>query len=488
MAIFGYCWKCPKLKPYPNSSNFIRHFNTSHIVKTRNFICPLCKRDLQGRNWFESHLCEPINENLEVANYKVRDETTFVHNLMKDQTTLQMAQFCISEQYCLSNLWPPISVPTNMRKISKKYNYKNYGNPSQGMKILITALKEQCEAGDIEGLGEGLFLHRNINVYHGNENEPICQLRESVTRPNHRELQVEFHGSNEWHVTLLSPPKPRYSTPLDIQKNDHLVVFKTYAKGSKYMYHQHQYPQFKKVGLNLFTRPWMIDYLDLEHMTGLKLEAYWTLVDRLFFMGEKDRRKINLPAAVLLARLIMRQNLSIQMLTNIFALKKTQIGAIFKCISISHYSAGNYISRMWTHPETTNDILDNYFAYVDSKIDRLHHEILSKFSDPKQLNRKPFVICLDSKKFALMKSSDLQFQKRTYYDKKNQHYITLTAACTLDGTIVNFTKPSVSITPAVGDALISSFFIAEDNLLELMGEKRHTGLSRIIKGTDNYFW
>ena len=87
-----------------------------------------------------------------------------------------------------------------------------------------------------------------------------------------------------------------------------------------------------------------------------------------------------------------------------------------------------------------------------------------------------------------MKSSDLQFQKRTYYDKKNQHYITLTAACTLDGTIVNFTKPSVSITPAVGDALISSFFIAEDNLLELMGEKRHTGLSRIIKGTDNYFW
>ena len=402
-------------------------------------MCPICKRDCGERSRFENHACEPINENVVVAIYQLRDETTYAHSLLKSLTKLQLAKFCTNEKYALSNLWPPISVPFSHRKLSAKYNYKNYCNPSTGAKILIGALKELYESGD----SSGLIIHRNIDVMHGIDSiDPVCRIREHVSRPLHQELIVVPEGENYWRCTLNKPPKTSHPKPLDIQKNDRLVVFKMYGKGPKYLYPQHQWPPFLKSGHNLFLNPWMIDWKDLEHMTGLKLEAFWYLVDRLFFIGERDRRKINLPAAVLLARLVMRQNLSLQFLTNMFALKKIQIGNIFKCISISQYAAGNYICRMWTHPQTTDDVLDNYFDHVNSKVDNLHLQIISKFQDPKKLNRLPFVVCMDSKKFSIMKSSDLQYQKRTYYDKKNEHFITLTAMCTLDGTLINYSKPS----------------------------------------------
>lgn len=65
----------------------------------------------------------------------------------------------------------------------------------------------------------------------------------------------------------------------------------------------------------------------------------------LFAAGQYDRKKICLPAMFLLARIMLRKDLSMSFVKNLFALSKTSVCVIFKIVCVTLYQTSNYISR-----------------------------------------------------------------------------------------------------------------------------------------------
>ena len=54
--------------------------------------------------------------------------------------------------------------------------------------------------------------------------------------------------------------------------------------------------------------------------------------------------------------------------------------------------------------------------------------LIEKFKDPSGKNRKPYCLLIDSTKIPIMKSGDQEVQKRTFYGKKDGHFVTFTVS------------------------------------------------------------
>ena len=73
----------------------------------------------------------------------------------------------------------------------------------------------------------------------------------------------------------------------------------------------------------------------------MRTEYYWKLIDKLESAGESDGYKLNLPAKVLLCRMIIRKKMSITTMRTMFGLSRQQMSNIFKSVNLSHYSVAN---------------------------------------------------------------------------------------------------------------------------------------------------
>ena len=65
----------------------------------------------------------------------------------------------------------------------------------------------------------------------------------------------------------------------------------------------------------------------------------------LFVAGQYDRKKICLPAMFLLARMMLRKDLTMSFVKTVFSLSKASVAIIFKIVCITLYDTSNYISR-----------------------------------------------------------------------------------------------------------------------------------------------
>ena len=79
----------------------------------------------------------------------------------------------------------------------------------------------------------------------------------------------------------------------------------------------------------------------IRKLTGMRTEYYWKLIDKLESAGESDGYKLNLPAKVLLCRMIIRKKMSITTMRTMFGLSRQQMSNIFKSVNLSHYSVAN---------------------------------------------------------------------------------------------------------------------------------------------------
>ena len=73
----------------------------------------------------------------------------------------------------------------------------------------------------------------------------------------------------------------------------------------------------------------------------------------IYLGGLQNRRKMSLPSMLLMARMILRKDLSMNFVRNCFSISKASISLIFKLVCCCLYQHSNYISRCWSHPDIT---------------------------------------------------------------------------------------------------------------------------------------
>ena len=81
----------------------------------------------------------------------------------------------------------------------------------------------------------------------------------------------------------------------------------------------------------------------------MRTEFFWKLCDKIESANESDGYKLNLPAKVLLCRMIVRKKMSITTMRTMFGLSHQQLGCIFKSVNLAHYSAANLSKSSFTN-------------------------------------------------------------------------------------------------------------------------------------------
>ena len=127
-----------------------------------------------------------------------------------------------------------------------------------------------------------LLYSRAIDI-HDKNGALVKQLREDVLIPKAQQFSVSVENELFFRVKLAKPPTDGNDKELPIDKNNNLIVFKQYQKGTnKNIHRPHRYPASAKKGKNLFLEPWKIDFQDLEVISGLKTLVFWMMIDRLY--------------------------------------------------------------------------------------------------------------------------------------------------------------------------------------------------------------
>ena len=84
--------------------------------------------------------------------------------------------------------------------------------------------------------------------------------------------------------------------------------------------------------------------------------------------------------------------------------------------------------RSWSSETLTEEMKNIQIESLRDTYDPFVLRLIEKFKDPSGQHRKPYVLLIDSTKIPIMKSGDQEVQKRTFYGKKDGHYVTFTVS------------------------------------------------------------
>jgi hypothetical protein len=146
------------------------------------------------------------------------------------------------------------------------------------------------------------------------------------------------------------------------------------------------------------------------------------------------------------------------------------------------------VPRRWLQVDlgfdAINAILDEYMENLDPHYKRLTAIV----KDPREESyRTAFPICLDSTKIRIPYSNDYEFQKSTFSRKLNGHFVTMTNVSLPDGTIIQHSSSSASVSPSHGDQRIIGKMLWRDEQAIERGDPPPTGMYHVMRGTDKYF-
>ena len=187
---------------------------------------------------------------------------------------------------------------------------------------------------------------------------------------------------------------------------------------------------------------------EICYETGVTLESYWKLVDRLKKAGLKDGEELTCEAQTLLYLMKLRQNDSNKRLGNRFGVAENYAERTFKNCMFHHYSeeSGSHpMPRLWSQ-NLDEDQKDALYEQIADTKNRFYQDLIAQFGDPEDRGRRPVVIQIDSTNLLCEKPMDPQCQKKMFYNAKPAHYIKLTNITDLRGQVTYVEQPRLDYT------------------------------------------
>ena len=146
------------------------------------------------------------------------------------------------------------------------------------------------------------------------------------------------------------------------------------------------------------------------------------------------------------------------------------------------------VPRRWLQAKLELDAIDVFLDEAYANLDPHYKNLSNLVKDPREdSNRIAFPICLDSTKIRIQYSNDYEFQKATFSRKLNDHFVTMTNASLPDGTIVQHSSSSPSVSPSHGDQRIIAKMLWRDEQAINRGDPPPTGMYLVLRGTTKYF-
>ncbi len=343
---------------------------------------------------------------------KVLDKTSKLFEHLESLPEWALHDVCLEQNWIVEGVWPPLCIPDSLRKYSKHLG--QFGNRN-GHAYLKRLLQQKI----LDGKPNSIIIRKNVNAI--DEKGAIkMPLGEEVLLPNRKVqgLKVSDIGNNFALVELTKPPKVTKKRELlnEAQPLNDNVNLKEYQKYRRFKYSPHRWPRSQVKLKNVFANPFMMEEHNLKSFTGLTALQFWTLVDTLGSTGIRPGKPgLSLPAKVLLTLMKLRKGLDNETLSFLFGTTKSNISNNFWRISIHLYDVENPIPRLWSKPGLTNEEIDEVFDQLKAEEDPYFKRLSSFFQDPKGQGRIPFVVCVDSTKLTVDKSTDFKAQKDTHF-------------------------------------------------------------------------